>query len=104
MADIDRLSDLEIDVEDMLTVREGDDARHVPLCGGLADTYRAELEDFLVAAGGGPAPRTTLADGLAAVRLADAVRRSAADGARVAFVPQSPDTAARTRHATSWID
>lgn len=79
---------------DEVIVRRADDVRRVSLSGGLADSYRAELEDFIAAASGGPPPRTTLADGLDAVRLADAVRRSAANGIRVMVAPNSPSAAA----------
>lgn len=48
----------------------------------VRDTYRALTADFLAALGGGR-PTTTLAEGLDAVRLADAVKQSAAGGQRV---------------------
>jgi predicted dehydrogenase len=46
-------------------------------------TYRAELADFLDAVAAGRAPRATLADGIAALELAEAIKRSAAQGRRV---------------------
>lgn len=45
--------------------------------------YLTELREFLVAFRGGPEPRVTAADGLEAVRLADAARRSLALGEAV---------------------
>jgi predicted dehydrogenase len=47
------------------------------------DTYRAELSDFLAAVDGRGTPRTTLADGVSAMELVEAAKRSSADGARV---------------------
>jgi predicted dehydrogenase len=47
------------------------------------DTYRAELSDFLAAVDGRGTPRTTLADGVSAMELVDAAKRSSAEGARV---------------------
>jgi predicted dehydrogenase len=59
--------------------------RVVDVTGDLADTYRAELLDFLSAARGVGKPRAVAADGLAALRVADALKRSAALGQRLAL-------------------
>lgn len=123
-AELDRVSDLEIDVEDTALVslrfasgalgavdlnfvepsyrrecllvgadavahwdwndgeirlRRGDDEQRVDVGCDVQDTYRAVLEEFLA----GSEPRTSLEDGIAALRLVDAVRRSASLGQRV---------------------
>jgi len=46
-------------------------------------TYRAELRDFLECVGTGRAPRASLADGAAAVALAESLKESARTGRRV---------------------
>lgn len=52
--------------------------------------YLTELREFLTAFQGGPQPRVTTADGLQAVRLADAARRSLALGEAVTVPPEPP--------------
>lgn len=52
--------------------------------------YLAELREFLAAFQGGPEPRVTAADGLQAVRLADAARRSLATGEVVTVPAELP--------------
>lgn len=49
----------------------------------LEDTYREELADFLEAVATGTDPRTTADEGVAALRLAEAIKRSAGTGMRV---------------------
>ena len=66
-----------------VAVRSADDESVVDVAQDVAETYRAELDDFVSAALGESAPRATFADGLAALELADALKRSAADGRRV---------------------
>lgn len=56
--------------------------RHDASCD-LSETYAAELRAFLHAVAAGSEPPVTGAEGLAALRLVDAIRRSAADGRRV---------------------
>jgi predicted dehydrogenase len=50
-----------------------------------AETYLAEMRDFIEAAQSGRPPRTSVEEGRDAVRLADALLRSAAEGRRVAL-------------------
>jgi myo-inositol 2-dehydrogenase/D-chiro-inositol 1-dehydrogenase len=52
--------------------------------------YQTELREFLAAFQGGPQPRVTAADGLEAVRLADAARRSLALGEAVTVPAELP--------------
>jgi myo-inositol 2-dehydrogenase/D-chiro-inositol 1-dehydrogenase len=52
--------------------------------------YLTELREFLAAFQGGPEPRVTAADGLEAVRLADAARRSLALGEAVTVPAELP--------------
>jgi myo-inositol 2-dehydrogenase/D-chiro-inositol 1-dehydrogenase len=52
--------------------------------------YLTELREFLAAFQGGPQPRVTAADGLEAVRLADAARRSIALGEAVTVPAELP--------------
>jgi predicted dehydrogenase len=66
-----------------VVVRAGEDRRELPAGIDVQDTYRAELADFLEAAATGGRPRTTAEDGVAAVELVEAARRSAAEGRRV---------------------
>jgi myo-inositol 2-dehydrogenase/D-chiro-inositol 1-dehydrogenase len=56
--------------------------------------YQAELREFLAAFQGGPRPRVTPADGLEAVRVADAARRSLALGEVVTLPPEAEPPAA----------
>jgi predicted dehydrogenase len=49
----------------------------------VADTYRAVLKDFVAAAESTRDPRTPVEDGVAALRIVDASRRSASRGQRV---------------------
>ena len=67
-----------------ISVRRGDDEREFDVAGNVADTYRAVLEDFLSAASSARDPRTSAGDGLAALQVVDAARRSASRGQRVA--------------------
>jgi predicted dehydrogenase len=65
-----------------ISVRRGTEERSVDTACDVLDTYRAVLEDFLEAAVSGGEPRTSAEDGLAALRVVDAARRSAAEGCR----------------------
>ncbi|MGV9776219.1 Gfo/Idh/MocA family protein [Streptosporangium sp. NPDC003464] len=53
----------------------------------LTSPYRAEIEDFVRSVATGVPPRVTALDGLAAMRIADAVARSAAEGRPVDLKP-----------------
>jgi predicted dehydrogenase len=122
VAHVDRVSDLEIDVEDVMVasirfasgalaavdlnfiepayrrgcvivgaestgswrwgaeaveLRRGEDVERIAARADLDETYLAELEDFFAAANEDRPPRTSAAEGAAAVRLADAIKRSA---------------------------
>ena len=67
-----------------IRVTGGGDERELDVATDVADTYRAVLEDFIAAADAGRDARTPAADGLAALRVVDAARRSASRGQRVA--------------------
>jgi predicted dehydrogenase len=67
-----------------ITVRRGESERNLDVAGDIADTYRAMLEDFVAAADSARDPRTPVGDGLAALRVVDAAKRSAGCGQRVA--------------------
>jgi predicted dehydrogenase len=67
-----------------VVLRDGDGGEeHIDATCDVRDTYRAVTADFLASLAGEHAPSTTLAEGLDAVRLADAVKGSAAGGHRV---------------------
>ena len=71
-------------VRGTVEVRGRDDRlSELPAATEPEDAYRAELADFLDAVESGGEPRTTLAEGAAAVELVDAAKRSAAEGRRV---------------------
>ncbi len=63
--------------------REGADDSVIDTRCDVSETYRAELVDFFAALNAGRPPATPADDGLAAVRLADGIKRSAALGRRV---------------------
>jgi predicted dehydrogenase len=63
--------------------------RRLPAGHDVRDTYRAEIADFVEAVAVGRRPRTTLSEGADAVRLAQAVKRSARDGERVRLPERS---------------
>jgi predicted dehydrogenase len=52
----------------------------IDVAADVSATYRAELSDFFAALEGGSSPRTPVDQGVEAIRLADAIRRSSADG------------------------
>jgi predicted dehydrogenase len=109
-AEADRVSELEIDVEDFepsyrrgcvlvgsdavarwdwgrdsIEVRDSEGATEVAAGGDFADTYVEVLRDFLEAVATGRAPRTTCREGVEAVSIAEAVKRSSAEGRRIAL-------------------
>jgi myo-inositol 2-dehydrogenase/D-chiro-inositol 1-dehydrogenase len=55
----------------------------VDVGGDLAKTYSAELADFLDAVESSREPRASAVEGLEAVRVADAIRRSSARAEKV---------------------
>jgi predicted dehydrogenase len=65
--------------------RPGAEAEAIDVAADVADTYVAEMRDFVEAAETGRAPRTSAEEGREAVRLADALLRSAAQGRRIAL-------------------
>ena len=70
-------------VAETVTVsRSGTEDVVTPVPCHVDDTYRAELVDFFDAVSTGREPCTTPGDGVAAVRLAHALKRSAATGRR----------------------
>lgn len=69
--------------EGRVVVRDGAGGeRAIAVSEDVGATYRAELRDFLDAVSEDRPPRATLADGTAALALAEALRRSAASGRR----------------------
>lgn len=64
--------------------RPGADAETIDVAAEVSDTYVAEMRDFLEATADRRTPRTSAEEGRHAVRLADALLRSAAEGRRVA--------------------
>ncbi|MER7498588.1 Gfo/Idh/MocA family oxidoreductase [Nonomuraea pusilla] len=60
----------------------------------LTSPYRAELADFVHSIATGAAPRVTALDGLEAMRIADAVARSAATGLPVDLQPTKEEVSA----------
>lgn len=65
--------------------RPDGDTEVLDVTADLSETYMAEMRDFLEAARAGRAPRTSAEEGREAVRLADALLQSAAEGRRVAL-------------------
>jgi predicted dehydrogenase len=59
--------------------------RRIGTDGSVEDTYAAEIADFLATARGERGSSVPAAEGSAAVRLAEAIKRSAATGARVSL-------------------
>ncbi|MHB1244619.1 MAG: Gfo/Idh/MocA family oxidoreductase, partial [Gaiellaceae bacterium] len=70
---------------DELEVRDGDGGTDSLPAGDVAPTYADVVRDFVDAVESGGAPRTPCPDGVEAVRLADAIKRSAAEGRRIAL-------------------
>lgn len=68
----------------VVLLRDEDEER-IDVAYDVRDTYRAVTSDFLSAVTDGRSPGTTLPEGLEAVRLADAIKRSAATGGRVSL-------------------
>jgi predicted dehydrogenase len=68
--------------EQCIHVRTGDHTRTIECPGEVADTYRAEIDDFLAVARGEREPAVSAAEGAASVQLAEALKRSAETGTR----------------------
>lgn len=66
-----------------IVVADAKGTRQIEVGADVADTYRAELEDFLACVRDRRSPRAPASEGVAAVRLAEAIKRSAAVGERV---------------------
>ncbi|MEV4333382.1 Gfo/Idh/MocA family oxidoreductase [Streptomyces sp. NPDC049597] len=70
----------------------GAEAGAVPTGDFGEDPFAAQIREFAAAFQGGPAPRVNALDGVAAVRIAAAARRSAATGLAVAVDDTAPHT------------
>jgi predicted dehydrogenase len=71
-------------VRGTVEVRAGEEkVRELPVAAEAEDGYRAELEDFLTAAAEGGVPRTTIAEGLAAVEVVERARLASAEARSV---------------------
>ena len=62
--------------------RAGAEVKVIDVACDLADTYRAELVDFFEAVQEDGSPRASIREGVAAVRLARAVKRSGVEARR----------------------
>ena len=65
--------------------RDGADPETTDVTCPVETTYTAELEDFIAAVEGGRAAMTSLAEGVKALELAEAIKTSAAEGRRVSL-------------------
>ncbi|MER6612098.1 Gfo/Idh/MocA family protein [Streptomyces xantholiticus] len=68
-----------------MTAGTGAEGDGVPTGGFGEDPFATQIREFAAAYQGGPAPRVSALDGVAAVRLAAAARQSAATGLAVAL-------------------
>ncbi|MBO9627702.1 MAG: Gfo/Idh/MocA family oxidoreductase, partial [Microbacterium sp.] len=66
----------------------------LPRFDALTSPYRAELADFLAGIDEGRPPRVTARDGLEAMRIADAIARSAETGRVIALTDDTQEVAA----------
>jgi predicted dehydrogenase len=73
--------------DETINVMATNGGRRIDAAGDVAATYRAEIEDFLRAVGNRSEPSVSAAEGAAAVRLADAIKASAAEGRRIELGP-----------------
>jgi predicted dehydrogenase len=70
--------------DEAILVTAGDGAqRRIDAAGAVAGTYAAEVEDFLRSIREGTPPNVGAREGAAAVGLADAIKRSSAEGRRI---------------------
>ena len=72
-----------------VTVRSADDICDLAVTGDLAATYREVVQDFLEAIRTGAQARTSFKEGLAALRVAEAIKQAAREGRRVTLAPGS---------------
>jgi len=70
---------------DEVEVRDGDGGTDSLPAGDVARTYADVVRDFVDAVESGGAPRTPCQEGVEAVRVAEAIKRSAAEGRRIAL-------------------
>jgi len=70
---------------DEIEVRDGDGGTDSLPAGDVAQTYADVVRDFVDAVESGGAPRTPCREGVEAVRVAEAIKRSAAEGRRIAL-------------------
>ncbi|MBD0842165.1 Gfo/Idh/MocA family protein [Streptomyces sp. TRM68416] len=75
-----------------VTGAAGAEADAVPTGDFGEDPFTAQIREFATAFQGGPAPRVNARDGVAAVKIAAAARRSAATGLSVAVQDAAPGT------------
>ncbi|MBT2393946.1 Gfo/Idh/MocA family oxidoreductase [Streptomyces sp. ISL-1] len=75
-----------------VTGAAGPEASAVPTGDFGEDPFAAQIREFATAFHGGPAPRVNALDGVAAVKIAAAARRSAATGLAVAIHNTTPRT------------
>jgi predicted dehydrogenase len=70
---------------DAVEVRDGEGGVDSLPAGDLAETYSDVVRDFVEAIESRGTPRTTCVEGVEAVRVAEAIKRSAATGRRIAL-------------------
>ncbi|MFE5894758.1 Gfo/Idh/MocA family protein [Streptomyces sp. NPDC056462] len=70
----------------------------VPMGDFGEDPFATQIREFSTAFQGGPAPRVSAHDGVAAVRIAAAARQSAATGQAVSLNDTHPPTLAKENH------
>jgi predicted dehydrogenase len=78
--------------------RAGTEADGVPSGDFGEDPFATQIREFAAAFQGGPAPRVSALDGVAAVRIAAAARQSAATGRAVAVEETSPQQLMEGNH------
>ncbi|TQK42430.1 putative dehydrogenase [Streptomyces sp. SLBN-118] len=78
--------------------KAGAEADGVPSADFGEDPFATQIREFAAAFQGGPAPRVSALDGVAAVRIAAAARQSAATGRAVAVEDTSPQQLMERRH------
>jgi predicted dehydrogenase len=66
-----------------ILIRHEDEEREVDVACDVADSYKALLDDFTTAAASNGTPRTSVEEGLTALRVVDSARCSASRGQRV---------------------
>ncbi len=69
--------------EEAIELSGGDHSERIDATGNVAATYAAEIVDFLDVVRGVKPPAVSAEEGAAAVRLAEAIKRSSAEGRRI---------------------